>query len=45
MKGVQLDHNNLLVIRVIIANVDADKVLVDQESSADILFYNDFKQM
>ena len=45
MEGCQHPHDDPLVIRVIVANKTMQKVLVDNESSADIIFVSAFDKM
>ena len=45
MEGCQHPHDNLLVIKVIIANKTIHKVLVDNGTSADIIFASAFYKM
>ncbi|XP_077251063.1 uncharacterized protein LOC143890320 [Tasmannia lanceolata] len=40
-----LPHDDALVITMLVANWELKKILVDNESSADILYYHAFKQM
>ena len=44
-QGVQFPHNDVVVIFLNIANYDVRRILVDNRSSADILFYNAFSRM
>ena len=44
-RQVHHPHNNVLVINLTIANFNTRRVLVDNESSADILYYLAFQQM
>jgi len=41
-KGIIKNYDDLMVICVIIANTDVERILVDQESLADILSYDAF---
>ncbi|XP_012850074.1 PREDICTED: uncharacterized protein LOC105969843 [Erythranthe guttata] len=43
--GIQQPHNDALVITAMIANYDVARILVDTGSSADIIYYDCFKQM
>ncbi|XP_077242504.1 uncharacterized protein LOC143883019 [Tasmannia lanceolata] len=45
LEGVLMPHNDAMVIDMIISNLLVKKVLVDNGSSADILYYHAFKQM
>ncbi|XP_077221632.1 uncharacterized protein LOC143855400 [Tasmannia lanceolata] len=45
LEGVLLPHNDVMVIGTIISDLLVKKVLVDNGSSADILYYHAFKQM
>ena len=45
MEGYQHTHDNPLVIRVFIANKTVHRVLVDNGSSADIIFASAFDKM
>ena len=45
MEGFQHPHDNPLVIRVVVANKTIHKVLVDNGSSADIIFASAFDKM
>ena len=45
MEGYQHPHDNLLVIRVIVANKIVHRVLIDNGSSADIIFASAFDKM
>ena len=44
-QGVQFPHNDAVVVSLNIANYDVRRILVDNESSADILFYSAFSRM
>ena len=44
-QGIQFPHNNAMVIIINIANYDVRCILIDNESSTDILFYDAFSQM
>ena len=44
-QGVQFPHNDAVVVSLNIANYDVRRILVDNESSADILFYDAFSRM
>ena len=44
-QGVQFSHNDAIVVALDIANYDVRRILVDNESSADILFYSAFSRM
>ena len=43
--GVQFPHNDAIVVSLNIANYDVRRILVDNGSSADILFYDAFSRM
>ncbi|GFY95383.1 hypothetical protein Acr_10g0007680 [Actinidia rufa] len=45
LRGLHLPHDNALVISVVIANFNVQKILVDNRSSADILFISAFDKM
>ena len=45
MEGCQPPHDDPLVIRVVVANKTVHKVLIDNESSADIIFASAFDKM
>ena len=45
MEGFQHPHNDPLVVRVIIAKKTVHRVLVDNESSVDIIFATTFDKM
>ena len=45
LKGCQHPHDDPLVIRVVVANKKVHQVLVDNESSADIIFTSAFDKM
>ena len=45
MEGCQHPHDDLLVIRVIVANKTVHKVMIDNGSSADIIFASAFDKM
>ena len=45
MEGCQHPHDDLLVIRVVIANKTVHRVLVDNGSSTDIIFASTFDKM
>ena len=45
MEGCQHPHDDPLIIRVVVANKTVHKVLVDNESSADIIFTSTFDKM
>ena len=44
-KGVMMPHNDALVVTLMVANHMIHRILVDNESSADILYWPIFKQM
>ena len=44
-QGVQFPHNDAIVVSLNIANYDVRRILVDNESSADVLFYDAFSRM
>ena len=44
-KGVKQPHNNLLVIMVMIEGFNTRRVLVDNGSSADIIYLSAFQQL
>ncbi|XP_012851655.1 PREDICTED: uncharacterized protein LOC105971353 [Erythranthe guttata] len=43
--GIQQPHKDALVITAMVANYDVARILVDTGSSADIIYYECFKQM
>ncbi|XP_012833285.1 PREDICTED: uncharacterized protein LOC105954155 [Erythranthe guttata] len=43
--GIQQPHNDALVITATVANYDVARILVDTGSSADIIYYECFRQM
>ncbi|XP_012837573.1 PREDICTED: uncharacterized protein LOC105958118 [Erythranthe guttata] len=43
--GIQQPHNDALVITAMVANYDVARILVDTGSSADIIYYECFRQM
>ncbi|XP_077242445.1 uncharacterized protein LOC143882958 [Tasmannia lanceolata] len=45
LNNVILPHNDALVITMLIANFETPKILVDNGSSADVLYYQAFKQL
>ena len=45
LEGCQHPHDDPLVIRAIVANTTVHRVLVDNGSSADIIFASDFDKM
>ncbi|XP_077251774.1 uncharacterized protein LOC143890998 [Tasmannia lanceolata] len=45
LEGVLIPHNDVMVIDMIVSDLLVKKVLVDNGSSADILYYHAFKQM
>ncbi|GFS37266.1 hypothetical protein Acr_00g0051020 [Actinidia rufa] len=45
LRGLHLPHDNAFVVSVVIANFNVQRILVDNESSADILFISAFKRM
>jgi len=45
MEDIIKNHNDLMLIRVVIAKTNVGRILVDQGSSANILSYDAFKQM
>ena len=45
LKEVRTPHDDLVVISLVIAKHDIKRVLVDNRSSADILFYDAFQKM
>ena len=45
MEGCQHPHDDPLVVRVVVANKTMHRVLVDNESSADIIFASTFDKM
>ncbi|XP_073109694.1 uncharacterized protein [Elaeis guineensis] len=45
VQGVQFLHNDAVVVNLNIINYDAHRVLIDNESSVDILFYDAFSKM
>ena len=45
MEGYQHPYDDLLVIRAIVANKTVHRILIDNESSADIIFASAFDKM
>ena len=45
VRRIQTLHDDAVVVSVMIKNYDVKKILVDNESSTDILFYSIFSQM
>ncbi|XP_058189227.1 uncharacterized protein LOC131306816 [Rhododendron vialii] len=45
LKGVQLPHTDALVVTVTIDKSTVQRVLIDQGSSADVMFYSTFKSL
>ena len=45
LKGIRIPHDDPMVISLVIAKHDVKKVLVDNRSSTDILFYDAFQKM
>ena len=45
MEGCQHPHDDLLVIRVVMANKTVHMVLIDNESSTDVIFISAFNKM
>jgi len=45
LAGVRLPHDDPLVISVVVANYDVQRILVDNESSTDVLMYDTFSKM
>ena len=45
ISNIQTPHNNVIIISMTIANYDVKIILVDNGSSADILFYDTFQRM
>ena len=45
VRKIQTFNNDAVVVSTIIANYDVKKILVDNESSIDILFYSTFFQI
>ena len=43
--GVQTPHNDAIIIFMIIAKYDVKRILMDNESSADVLFYGIFQKI
>ena len=44
-EGVQFLHSNTVVVSINIANYDIHSIPIDNESSADVLFYDAFSKM
>ncbi|XP_077226470.1 uncharacterized protein LOC143888951 [Tasmannia lanceolata] len=44
-KGLQVPHDDALVIRLIISNYDVGKILVDTGSSVNVLYLGTFEEM
>ncbi|XP_010907809.1 uncharacterized protein [Elaeis guineensis] len=44
-RGIQTPHDDAVIVSAIIANYDVKKILIDHESSTDILFYSTFSRM
>ena len=45
LEGLHLPHDDALVVSAIIANFNVQRILVDNGSSADILFISAFEKM
>ncbi|KAI3468952.1 hypothetical protein Pfo_025615 [Paulownia fortunei] len=45
MKGLQVLHNDALVVTTTVANFDVARIMVDTGSSIDVLFYEAYKKM
>ena len=45
VRGIQIPHDDAMVTFLIIANHDVKRVLVDNEGSTDVLFYEAFQNM
>ena len=45
LKGIRTSYDDPMVISLVIAKHDVKRILVDNESSADILFYDAFQRM
>ena len=45
IKGIHLPHDDALVVSAVITNFNVQRILVDNESSADILFISAFNKM
>ena len=44
-QGTQFPHNDVVVVNLNIANYDVRRILIDNGSSTDILFYDAFSKM
>ncbi|KAL0434917.1 UNVERIFIED_CONTAM: hypothetical protein Sradi_0199600 [Sesamum radiatum] len=44
-QGVQLPHNDVLVISAIVANYTVKRIFVNSGSSTDVIFYKVYQQM
>ena len=45
VKEVQTPHNDAIIVSMTIAKYDVKKILIDNKSSADILFYDTFQKI
>ena len=45
MKGVDVPHNDTLVLTVNINTFEVKRVLIDPSSSSEIMYHNMFKQL
>lgn len=43
-EGIQNPHDHAVIVSIIIANYDVRRVLIDNESSVKILFYDAFSR-
>lgn len=43
LKGVQLPHNDALVVTLHVGDYDIEKILMDQWSCIEVLYYKAFK--
>ena len=45
VKGIQISQNDVVVVSMMIVKYDVKRVLIDNESSTDVLFYDVFSKM
>ena len=45
LRGIRTSHDDPMVISLVIAKHDVKRIIVDNESSTDILFYDAFQRM